>query len=498
LALSSGLPVSRLVSVQVSLTTPAVIAPAINTCLLLGTSNVIDSTERIRQYASIAEVSNDFGSTTEEFLGAQMWFSQNPRPDNIFIGRWFKTAGSGRLTGATLTAAQQLMSLWTAVTNGGFAVQIDGAAITQVGTLNFSGMGNLNAVAAAITTALAGKGTMVWNLNYDRFELSSTTSGLTSAVSFLTPPTGGSTDISGMLGMNAASSGAYTAPGVTTETALTATTLIDSKYSAMWYALVCPSATDATDDPQLAAYCEAADPPHYYGVTTNDPATLVTTSTTEIASVLSQHGYNKSAVQFSNTPHAIMSYLARILTTQWGGTNTTITLMYKQQPGVAPENINTQQANTLQNKHCNVFVGYANSANLTQYGVSCSGEYTDTIIGADALAGEVQTAIFNVLYTTPTKVPQTDSGMQMLLNAASSRCSVYVSNGFLASGTWNAPGFGTLKYGDLLTLGFYVYAPSMLLQSEADRAARKAPLMQIAAKCAGAIHTADVLIFVNQ
>jgi hypothetical protein len=135
---------------------------------------------------------------------------------------------------------------------------------------------------------------------------------------------------------------------------------------------------------------------------------------------------------------------------------------------------------------------------LRQLGKPDAIRYTDTIIGADALAGEVQTAIFNVLYTTPTKIPQTDSGMQMLLNAASSRCSVYVSNGFLASGTWNAPGFGTLKYGDLLTLGFYVYAPSMLLQSEADRAARKAPLMQIAAKCAGAIHTADVLIFVNQ
>ena len=54
--LATGLPVSRLVSVQVSMTAPAVIAPAINSCLVLGTSTAIDQTERMRRYASLTEV----------------------------------------------------------------------------------------------------------------------------------------------------------------------------------------------------------------------------------------------------------------------------------------------------------------------------------------------------------------------------------------------------------------------------------------------------------
>jgi hypothetical protein len=61
---------------------------------------------------------------------------------------------------------------------------------------------------------------------------------------------------------------------------------------------------------------------------------------------------------------------------------------------------------------------------------------------------------------------------------------------------WNAPGFGNVTQGDLLPLGFYVYAPSIALQSAEDRAARRAPLLQVAARCASAIHEVGVLVFV--
>jgi hypothetical protein len=498
--LSTGLPVSRLVKVNVSMTTPAVIAPAINTCLLLGSSDVIDATERMRAYGNISEVASDFGTAAPEYLGAVAWFSQNPSPDNLFVGRWIKTASAGKLIGGALSPTEQLMTAWNAVTTGGFVVTIDGTLKTVTG-LTFAAAGNLNAVAATITTALqtpSPVGTMVWNATLDRFELRSGTSGIASLVTFASAGT--PTDISAMLKMRSTdvSAGAYTVAGKAPETALTAATTIDALYSSQWYALVCLGAVDA-DHQSLAAYCEAADPPHYYGVTTAAALVLVPTDSTDIGSVLSNFGYTKSAVQYSTmSPYAIMSYLGRILTTAWRGQNSTMSLMYKQEPGVGAEVISTTNANTLQNKHVNALVNYANGARMIQYGVCSSGDYTDTIIGADALAADIQNALFNVLYTTPSKVPQTDAGMGLLKNAAAAVCSGYVSNGFLAEGTWNAPGFGTLEQGDLLSIGFYVYAPSILLQSVGDRNARKAPVMTIAAKTAGAIHSAEVQIFVNQ
>jgi hypothetical protein len=503
--LSTGLSVSRLVNVEVSLTTPAVSAPAINSMLILGSTAEIDARERMRNYNTISEVAQDFPSTSPEFLAAQSWFSQAPRPENVFIGRWFKTAGAGRLICRPLSAAEQAMTAWNAITTGGFDIHINGVLI-QVVALSFAAAANMNAVAAAIAAApvlaAVGGANVVWDATDNQFVFTSKTTGVTSIVTFLAPPTGAGTptDISAQLGGTAAdaANGAYTVAGVAIETALTALTVIDGLFSSQFYAVVCPEGVIA-DHLALAAYCEAASPPHYYGVTTADPATLDPVSTTDLASQLSAFGYNKTAIQFSTTnANAISSYLARILTTAWGGQNTTITLMYKLEPGVAPEALSATQADTLAAEHCNVYAAYANTAHMIQNGVSSSGEFTDTIVGADALAGDVQTALFNVFYTTATKVPQTDPGMQLLLTAATATCSRYVSNGYLAEGTWNAQGFGTLKAGDHLSIGFYIYAPSMLLQLQADRAARRAPVIMIAAKCAGAIHTAEVVIFVNQ
>ena len=116
--LSTGLPVSRYVSVEVSLTTPGVVLSAIHTALIIGSSNVIDTAERARSYGSISDVGKDFASTTPEFLSAELWFSQNPRPDNVMIGRWAKTPTSAVLVGGVLSPLQQAISVWQTITTG--------------------------------------------------------------------------------------------------------------------------------------------------------------------------------------------------------------------------------------------------------------------------------------------------------------------------------------------------------------------------------------------
>ena len=61
-------------------------------------------------------------------------------------------------------------------------------------------------------------------------------------------------------------------------------------------------------------------------------------------------------------------------------------------------------------------------------------------------------------------------------------CEAAVNNGYLAPGVWNSVGFGALKQGDPLSAGYYVYAPAIATQSQADREARKAVLFQVAAR----------------
>jgi hypothetical protein len=114
------------------------------------------------------------------------------------------------------------------------------------------------------------------------------------------------------------------------------------------------------------------------------------------------------------------------------------------------------------------------------------------------LALEIQTQVYNLLYLSSTKIPQTDAGNHIILTTIESVLSQAAINGLLAPGTWNAGGFGTISQGDFLPKGFYVYAPPIASQNVSDRSARKSVTFQIAAKLAGAIRTVSVIINVNR
>ncbi len=492
----ASLPVSRLVRVAVDLTPAGAQAQSLSTLLILGTSAVIDTVERFRNYESIDAVAADFGTSAPEYLAASLWFQQAPQPTMLKIGRWLATAASGVLRGAPLSATQQALANFTSVTSGGFTYTKDAGSATNVTGINLSGATNLNGVASLITAGLTGA-TCVWNSNFSRFEITSAATGATSAISFLTAP-GSGTDISAILGLTAASSGAYRAQGAAAETAVEAVSLFDLNYGQSWYAVTVLGVTNS-DRLAIAAYIEATNTKHIYGVTTQEAGALVEATTTDIAYQLAQFGYDKTVVQYSSTsPYAVVSLLGRILTVDYTGNNTTITLAYKQEPGIVAESLNSTQADSLKVKKCNAFLNFNNDTAILLNGVVASGEFIDTITGTDWLAVTLQNSFYNLLYTSRTKVPQTDAGSHLMLVTAESVLSQAVTNGLVAPGVWNSGGFGTLQQGDYLPKGFYVYVQRMSAQNPVDRAARKSPLMQIAAKLAGAIHEVSIAVAVNQ
>lgn len=492
----SVLPVSRLIHVGVNLTPSGAQGQDLSTLLIMGTSTVIDPVERMRTYNRIEDVASDFGTSAEEYLAAVLWFEQVPQPSSLLIGRWVDAASTGGIKGATLAAANQAMSAWTSITNGSFIFTKDAGSAQTITGLNFSAATNLNAVAATIQAALTGV-TVVWNANYARFEMTSTTTGATSAISFLTTA-GSGTDISGQLGLRINSSGAYRFPGQAAESALAAVTVMSLQFGQQWYAVVVPSAID-DDHLEIAPFIEASNTKHFYGITTQEAGVLSAVSTTDIAYLLKQLGYKKTMVQYSSSnAYAVVSALARILTTNYNGNSTVITLMYKQEPGIVAEGINTTQVGALEAKNCNVFAAYDNNTAIFEPGVTCSGIFTDIVLGTDWLAVDLITNLYNLLYTSTTKIPQTDAGTHLLVTTCESVLSQAVINGLLAPGVWNAGGFGQLAQGDYLSKGFYVYAPSVNDQDPADRAARISVPIQIAAKLAGAVHEVVVNVLVNQ
>jgi len=248
----------------------------------------------------------------------------------------------------------------------------------------------------------------------------------------------------------------------------------------------------------VAAYIQAAALAHVYGVSTTSTQVLDSTVTNDIASELKAGLYTRSFCQYSAIPYAVASFFGRAFTVNFAANNSPITLMYKQEPGVVPETLTSQQANTLIAKRCNFFVNYNNGTAILQNGVMSGPAFFDEIHGTDWLQNNIQTNVWNLLYTSPTKVPQTDPGTHLIVTTVEASCAAAVNNGLVAPGQWNSAGFGTLKQGDFLPKGYYVYAPPVASQAQADREARKSVPIQVAVKLAGAIHSVDVIVNVNR
>lgn len=319
-----------------------------------------------------------------------------------------------------------------------------------------------------------------------------------SVVGFATAGASG-TDVSAQLLLTSSTNIALI-PGFAAETpAQCAEILCDQ--STAWYGLQFAASVQPTDDQSIdvSGVIEAQDLKRVYGVTITSANVLSSLVTTDLASRMSAAGYLQSCCQYSSSSiYAIASFFGRAFSVNFNGNNTTITLMYKQEPGISGEELTTDQANVLQAKRCNVFVDYVNDTMIIQYGVMSGSAYFDEIHGLDWFQDEVQTAVYNLLYTSTTKIPQTDSGVNQLVNAIGGACDQAVSNGLAAPGTWTGPSFGTLVSGQYLKLGYYIYSQPLALQSQADREARKAPPIQIALKLAGAIQEADIIIQVNR
>jgi len=374
-----GLPLSNVVNVDVIMSPTAAAGRNFGSLLILGPSTVIPVSERIRLYSAPEDIGEDFGTDSPEYSAALIYFSQSPKPTQVYIGRWAKTLAAAE-TGSIETLAQ---------------------AVNAV--LQFTN----------------------------------------------------------------------------------------------WYGLGIADDEDLTPAEIIAtaAAIQASSLSRVFAVTSDDPGIIDAASTTDIASTLKAAGYGRTFIQYStSSKYAALSAFGRAFTVNFNGSNTTITLKFKTEPGVTYEALTSSQAAAVDVKNANVYVYYANDTAILQQGVMANGDFFDERHGLDWLQNYVQTNLFNLLYTSTTKVPQTEAGITRLLTNVEASMDQAVTNGLVAPGVWNGGPIGQLNPGDTLTKGYYVYAAPLSSQAQADREKRKAPLIQMACKLAGAVHYADAVI----
>ncbi|EMJ8296065.1 DUF3383 family protein [Klebsiella aerogenes] len=381
--MEKGLPLNRIANVTVTLSARAAQGRNFGSMLILGDSTIIPIAERLRAYSSPDDIGDDFGVDSEEYKAAVIWFSQQPQPTMVYVGRWVKT--------------------------------LETAEAGEVETL-------LEAVNAL----------MDYNAWY----------GLHLAVP-------------------------------------------DADY---------PNDADIIT---VSAAIEASTVSRIFGITTDEATILDAATTTDLASKLKAAKYSRTFIQYSTSSrYAALSAFARAFTVDFTGSNTTITLKFKQEPGITYETLGTSQANNLEAKNCNVYVYYENDTAILEQGVMSNGDFFDERHGLDWLQNAVQTADFNTLYTSTTKIPQTDAGTTTRIANIELVLDKAVQNGLFAPGKWTGGPMGQLNTGDMLTKGYYTWAENVDDQLQVDREARKGVPIQVAGKLAGAVHYGSVAITV--
>jgi len=430
--------------------------------LLIQGSTVLDAdpiteTERVRVYESLAEMLEDgFAIDDPEYLAAQLYFSQSPQPDRVWIG------------------------MRNASTSG-----LDTVAI------NAAGAGSGYALGDVLTVVQAGAsgGTL------EVTEIDDT--GAVTEVALLTRGTGYSADTG--LATTVAPAGGT---GCTIDiSAVAAETVLEALQKARaasnnWY--TCMDCDAVTADHKLvAAWIEAATPPSIYGFTTEDSDTI-TSADTDIFTWLKDRLYSRTIGQYStDSPYAIAAIFGYAMGANTQLANSAYTLKFKNEIGVAVEELSSTQITNLEGKNGNVYLNYANYYNIFEQGVMANGSFFDEKINLDMLVNKIQLNVMDLLYKVP-KVPQTEAGVTQIVNSVASACEEMRVIGFVGPGTWTGRTILNLKEGDTLPSGYIVQAAKIADQSQADREARKSPSIYVAIKEAGAIHSVLIGVYVNR
>jgi len=488
-----SLSIDSVVNVSILLSAPAPVARGFGTKLIMGKATVLPLWARVREYADLTELVVDFISSTEEYKAAAIHFGQNPRPDVVKIGRQFLAAQAGSLRGG---AASDVFGDYTAITDGIFDITINGTNRVIDG-VNLSAATNMATVASAIQTALqvALASTLcTFDDTLNKFIITSPTTGTSSIVLPAVAGTGTGVQIATLLALTV-DDGAKSVNGIAIETmtaAWDAAAIFDSDF----YFIGTTSAMSTQDKKDTMAWANSHVVEYFY--TTNDAAALTTGDTANLGYYAKNLTYRRVLGMYSGaSPYASESPSARAAVVDFDQPNSTITLMYKQLPGVAVDDLTSGQVTNLQSYNLNYYVDRG-GINVFENAKMADGTFQDEVQNLDWFQANLQNAIFAKLATAPTKIPQTNEGALMIIDACNTFAEKARTNGMVAAGKWVGAGFGELKTNDYMPKGYYFSAGLIEDMTQADKDARESPPITGAIILAGAIHTVSVQVTVQR
>lgn len=371
----------QIIDISISLSTKAITQQGFGTPLILGTAMKLD--RRVKSYADISEVADDFAEGDTEYKMAEIAFSQEKVPDAVMIGKKVVLA-SAAVTSATRVGAS--------------GVSAKRATIVQTGS---------NAEIGA-TATITGFSTSEYNSTPT---VVSVTDEDTYVVEYASALSNSSASGSG----SAALSESYS-------TALQKC----FDYNSDWYCALINSNVEADI---LSAAGKIESLKRFLIVRSSDADNLDSADTGSVLYQLKALSYDRTALMYNGdttTKFIDSAWAGRMLPTTPGSENWAFKVLI----GVTADDLGSSQASGVFANNGNTFEILAGQS-VTRFGKCVSGEYIDIIRGADWLKARLQENLFSLLINSE-KVPFEDAGGDMIENSMREIFEQAVSNGFIA------------------------------------------------------------------
>ena len=462
-----ALPLSVLIQVNTRIAAGGVVGLPFGRGLLVTVDDRLagGGNNKVKLFADSAGVVSAIGSG-DAATAAAVWFSADPRPQGLYIGRWATVDVDTRIVGSdSVGTVTQL-----AVANATFRFGANDVTVDISGALTYA------AVASAIETeiqTLTGYASATFDYETDHFVLE-----LDDAEDLDGPlqpiSTGAGTDISTLLGMSGAAGGEHL-QGQTAETIEEGVTAMLEQITggapvAVMLADDAPLTVSSADTrTNLAAFAQSND--MVFGLRETADQALVANDASSHAAVAFGNNQDKvAAVYTRGDEQPEIALLATMSAQNLGQPASIITPHAKGLPGAGPSVVSQSQQEELARKRTNVYTTVGTLPSLLEGFTSRPGYWLDAVWWLLWMKNELELNIWNAMRASRRlNTPILKDAIEKVMQSG-------VRNGGIQPGRTVSPSLkddirvttGNLNFDGVLTSGYLVHITPIDERTEVD------------------------------
>lgn len=442
-----AIPISDIIQVNIAVSPNAVAVEGFGPLLFLSKefTPLPGEAVPVRQYTSMAAVSADFPSG-EIYQAALAWYSQKPTPKYFLVGAIAHEDITPATPGTVTASSAATLETITAVTGGVLSVNIDGVD-KSTAPINFSSAQDFAAAASMATAAFVAAG------------IPAIVTQTTGTFKVTTNSTGDNAIIGDVYGsaaaafkLDSASSPVYVQGTDEVSIGTDLNAILNSTFDFFFVAIDRKYRGSAAGDNQMtvAKWAEANE--KVFGWADSDAQILVPGAESSFKRAKEQNLQRTLLVYDASDngdEYPEVSILGRASTVNFNVANSSLVLAFKQGPAIKTADLSPNQLTALERVNGNAFINVGGNT-MFYNGKMADGTWFDTVQGVSWLTAKIRANVFNLFYTSTTKIPWTDTGVALVNQQVTLALELAVTNGLIApgydnEGTFYADGYKVLS-----------------------------------------------------